>query len=56
MNCVFRKSRYQRIEDCLVYKDNLTVTWINMDGIHQVEVLEKLGDCFGLHLLVLKTS
>ncbi|MBI2304752.1 MAG: magnesium/cobalt transporter CorA [Chloroflexi bacterium] len=30
------------------------VTWINVDGLHQVEVLEKLGDHFGLHPLVLE--
>ena len=25
-----------------------------MDGLHQVEILEKLGDCFRLHPLVLE--
>jgi magnesium transporter len=31
-----------------------TVTWINVDGIHQVEVVEDLGQHFGLHPLVLE--
>ncbi len=26
--------------------------WLNIDGIHQVEVLERCGHCFGLHALV----
>lgn len=29
-------------------------TWVNVDGIHQIELLEKVGDCLGLHRLVLE--
>jgi magnesium transporter len=42
------------VEECFPFKDKPTVTWINVDGIHQVEILELLGDCFGLHPLVLE--
>lgn len=35
-----------------VNKDNLL--WVNVDGIHQVEVLERIGDAFGLHPLVME--
>jgi len=31
-----------------------SVTWINVDGIHQVEVVEELGERLGLHPLVLE--
>jgi magnesium transporter len=41
-------------EECALYKDSATVTWINVAGLHQVEVLEKLNECFGLHPLVLE--
>ncbi len=41
-------------EECALYKDSSTVTWINVTGLHQVEVLEKLNECFGLHPLVLE--
>lgn len=41
-------------EECALYKDKSTVTWINVAGLHQVEVLEKLNECFGLHPLVLE--
>lgn len=41
-------------EECALYKDKSTVTWINVTGLHQVEVLEKLNECFGLHPLVLE--
>ncbi len=41
-------------EECSLYKDKPTVTWIDVIGLHQVEVLEKLNQCFGLHPLVLE--
>ncbi len=31
-----------------------TITWINIDGLHQVDILEKLGSCYGIHPLVLE--
>ncbi len=42
------------VEECFVFKDKSTVTWINMDGLHQIKILEKLGECYGLHPLVLE--
>jgi len=39
---------------CIPYKNKPSITWINLDGVHNVPVLEKLGDCFGLHRLVLE--
>ena len=36
------------------FRDMPTVTWINVEGIHQVEMFEKLGQCYGLHPLVLE--
>lgn len=30
------------------------ITWVNVDGIHQTELFQKIGDCFGLHPLVLE--
>jgi len=41
-------------EECLAYKDKGGVTWINIDGLHEPEVLEKLGQAFGLHPLMLE--
>lgn len=42
------------VDECLPFKDKPTVTWINVDGIHQVEILERLGEYFGLHPLVVE--
>jgi len=42
------------VEDCFPYKEKPTVTWINIDGIHQVEIVETIGRHFGVHSLVLE--
>jgi magnesium transporter len=44
----------ERIDDCFPYIDKPTVTWINIDGLHDVDVIEKIGKNFGLHPLVLE--
>jgi magnesium transporter len=42
------------IEECFPFKDTATVTWINVDGVHDTDVIQKLGDCYGIHPLVLE--
>jgi magnesium transporter len=41
------------VEDCFPFRDTATVTWINVDGVHQTSVIETLGTHFGIHPLVL---
>lgn len=41
-------------EDCLKYQEKSTVTWINVDGLHQVDLIEKLCSGFGLHPLTVE--
>jgi magnesium transporter len=43
-----------RPEECALFKEQSPVIWINVNGLHQVEILEKLNECFGLHPLVLE--
>jgi magnesium transporter len=50
----FQESELDSVDACIPYKDKPTVTWINVDGVHNVPLLEKLGDCFGLHRLVME--
>ena len=55
----YDEANYQEVEQasvdaCVPYRDKPTVTWINIDGVHNAQVLEKLGDCFGLHRLVME--
>lgn len=42
------------VEESFPLKETSSVTWVNVDGIHQIELLEKLGAGFGLHPLVLE--
>jgi magnesium transporter len=50
----FEERQAMRIEDCLPYRDTATVTWINIDGVANVEVLEKIGKYFTIHPLILE--
>ena len=43
-----------KLEECKVYKNKPTVTWINIDGLHQVDMVEKLCQCFDLHPLTVE--
>ncbi|MCX5719931.1 MAG: magnesium/cobalt transporter CorA [Nitrospirae bacterium] len=51
---LFQEKELKTIVECFPYKDKPAITWINVDGVHQIEILEKLGECFGLHPLVLE--
>ena len=41
-------------EECCRFKDTATVSWINVDGIHEVSVVEKIGKLFDLHPLIIE--
>ncbi len=42
------------IEDAFPYKDSPAVTWINIDGLHDPGLLERLGRHYGLHPLTIE--
>jgi len=42
------------LDACLELKSSSTVSWINLDGIHDTALLEKFGQGFGLHPLALE--
>ncbi len=48
----YNEREIENIEDCFPYKDSPSISWINIDGVHQVDVIEKLGDHFVLHPLL----
>ncbi|MBC8473623.1 MAG: magnesium/cobalt transporter CorA [Candidatus Omnitrophica bacterium] len=50
----FKERQGVKVEECFAFKDTPTVTWINVDGIHQVDIIEKLGKQFDIHPLVLE--
>ncbi len=50
----YEEKEVASIEECFPYKDTPSVSWINVDGIHDTEIIEKLGQRFELHPLVLE--
>jgi magnesium transporter len=42
------------VEESVPFKGEPTVTWLNVTGLHDVSVVEKIGEVFGLHPLVLE--
>ncbi len=50
----FTQEEVKTVEECFPFKDKPTVTWINIDGLHDPQVIEKLGHHFDLHPLLLE--
>lgn len=50
----FQEKEAKTIEECLPFKETPTVTWINIDGIHRMEVIEGIGKAFSLHPLLME--
>jgi magnesium transporter len=44
----------ETIEECFPFKDQPSVTWIHIEGIHQENVIDAIGKHFGVHPLVLE--
>ncbi len=45
---------FQKLEECLLPPPGTSVTWVNVEGVHDVEVIRRLGDCHSFHPLVLE--
>lgn len=50
----FLEKEVATVEECFPFKDTATVTWINVDGVQDASVVEKLGARFDIHPLVLE--
>ncbi|HUV80617.1 MAG TPA: magnesium/cobalt transporter CorA [Candidatus Bathyarchaeia archaeon] len=50
----YEEKELKSVEECFPYKDTPTVSWINIAGIHQVEIMEKIGNHFGIHPLAIE--
>ena len=44
----------EKVSDLAVYRDSDTVSWIDLQGLHDTALLEELGNCFGIHPLALE--
>jgi len=42
------------VKECVYFTDTDLVTWIDVDGLHEIEIIQQVGNCQGLHPLVLE--
>ena len=50
----FQEKEAKSVGECFSYKDKSTITWINIDGVHKIKVIEEIGKHFNLHPLILE--
>jgi magnesium transporter len=49
-----REKNAAALEECYAFKDTDSVTWIDIEGLKDISLLERLGNCYGLHPLILE--
>lgn len=47
-----QEKELKEIEESFPLKDKTSATWINIDGIYQLDIIEKIGKHFGIHPLI----
>ncbi len=49
-----REKKLGSIEECALIKESPGIVWINIDGLHDTGLIEKIGECFNIHPLILE--
>lgn len=49
-----KEQKIQSLDEILKYKDSDTVTWVIIEGLTHVDIVERIGTIFGIHQLVLE--
>jgi magnesium transporter len=49
-----KEKEISKVEEVFSFRNKQSVTWLNVDGVHQIEMLEQVGKHFCLHPLVLE--
>jgi magnesium transporter len=50
----FVEKEVANVEECFPFRDSPTVTWINVEGLHEIDLIERLGAHYKLHPLILE--
>ena len=50
----FEEKVIERVEDLARYRNTSTVTWINIEGLHDIALIETIGRLFNIHRLTLE--
>src|SRR5919108_3925318 len=48
----FEEKEISALNECFYFMDASATTWINVEGLHEIELVQRLGDCHGFHPLV----
>jgi len=48
----FQEKELSAVEEAFFYKDSPSVSWLNVSGVHHTDIIQGLGEKFGLHPLV----
>jgi magnesium transporter len=44
----------KNVDECFQFKDTPSTSWINVDGIHEMGIVEKIGKHYDIHPLILE--
>ena len=50
----FKSVSLENIKDAYPFRDSKTVSWINISGLHDIDIIQDLGNHFGIHPLILE--
>ena len=50
----FEEHPLERVEDTFPFRDATTISWINVDGVHDVPLIKRIGEHFDIHPLILE--
>ena len=50
----FAEKKINNLDELVTYKTSDTISWINIDGVHDVNILESIGKLFDIHPLTLE--
>ncbi len=49
-----REKKKRALQECIPFRDTDSVTWIDIEGLQDIPLLECLGESYGLHPLILE--
>lgn len=52
----FEMKELKSVEEAFPFKETSTVSWLNIDGLHEVDILDKIGKHYNIHPLVMEDS
>ena len=50
-NKFVEEKEFTKVEQCFPYRDQQTITWLNLEGMYKEEV-DKIGEHYGIHFLI----